>query len=127
MKLRIRGNTLRLRLSQSEVDQIGRGQSVVETTTFPDGGQLQYLIRTSEFQTNVVKSGGVLNTLIEVIVEKTVAERWVGSEEVGLYGATPLLVGSLELLVEKDFACINPRDGVEDKDSFPNPSSITVS
>ena len=125
MKLRIRGNTFRLRLSQSEVDQIGRGQSVIETTTFPDGSQLQYVMRTSDLQTNVIKSGGALNTLIEVIVEKTVADRWVSSEEVGLYGARPLLVGALELLVEKDFACINPRDGVEDQDSFPNPSSVT--
>ena len=107
MKLRIRGNTFRLRLSQSEVDQI------------------QYVMRTSDLQTNVIKSGGALNTLIEVIVEKTVADRWVSSEEVGLYGARPLLVGALELLVEKDFACINPRDGVEDQDSFPNPSSVT--
>ena len=127
MKLRIRGNTFRLRLSQSEVDQIGRGQSVIETTTFPDGSQLQYVMRTSDLQTNVIKSGGALNTLIEVIVEKTVADRWVSSEEVGLYGARPLLVGALELLVEKDFACINPRDGVEDQDSFPNPSSVTGS
>ena len=124
MKLRILGNTLRLRLSRVEVEQIGLGRQVIETTTFPGGGQLQYLIRTSGLETNIVKSCDGLDTLIEVVVEKTVADRWASSNEVGLYGSGPLLIGSLELLVEKDFACINPREGVEDHDSFPNPSSI---
>ena len=127
MKLRILGNTLRLRLSRGEVEQIGLGQPVIETTTFPGGGQLQYLMRTSDLETNIVKSCDGPDTLIEVVVEKSVADRWASSNEVGLYGASPLLIGSLELLVEKDFACINPRDGVEDQDSFPNPSSIPQS
>jgi hypothetical protein len=35
MKLRIRGNTIRLRLSQSEVIELSTGQSIVESTTFP--------------------------------------------------------------------------------------------
>ncbi len=126
MKLRIRGNTLRLRLSQSEVEQIGFGQPVVETTTFPDGAQLQYVMKTSEYETNVVKSVTGLNTLIEVLIERKVADRWAGSQEVGLYGVHPLQLGSLELLVEKDFACLNPRDGMEDLDSFPNPSSVAI-
>ena len=44
MKLRIRGNTLRLRLTRGEVEAIGRGDAVSETTTFPDGTTLQYLL-----------------------------------------------------------------------------------
>ena len=35
--LRIRGNTLRLRLSRSEVDLVGQGKEVEESTSFPGG------------------------------------------------------------------------------------------
>ena len=42
MKLRIRGNTLRLRLTRSEVDLIGQGEIVAEVTPFPDGSQFRY-------------------------------------------------------------------------------------
>ncbi len=35
MKLRIRGNSVRLRLKQGEVDQVAAGESIVEETHFP--------------------------------------------------------------------------------------------
>ena len=36
MKLRIRENTIRLRLKRAEVDQLASGKSIVEQTCFPD-------------------------------------------------------------------------------------------
>ena len=123
MKLRIRGNTLRLRLSRSEVEKIDQEKRIVETTVFPDGEELQYVICPSDSSTNVTKKSEGTVTRIEVSVERQVLKSWAKSEEVGLYGADPITVGSLELLVEKDFACINPRDGSDDGDSFPNPAS----
>jgi len=36
MKLRIRENTIRLRLKQNEVEKLASGQSIVERTCFPD-------------------------------------------------------------------------------------------
>ena len=56
MKLRIRGNTLRLRLSRSEVDLVGQGKEVEESTSFPGGGKLQYVLRQSPSKTSVVKT-----------------------------------------------------------------------
>ena len=123
MKLRIRGNTLRLRLSQSEVEKIDQEKMITETTVFPDGEELQYVICPSDSSTNVTKKSEGALTRIEVSVEREVLKSWAKSEEVGLYGADPITVGSLELLAEKDFACINPRDGSDDGDSFPHPAS----
>ena len=123
MKLRIRGNTLRLRLSRSEVEKIDQEKRIVETTVFPDGEELQYVICPSDSSTNVTKKSEGALTRIEVSVEREVLKSWAKSEEVGLFGADPITVGSLELLVEKDFACINPRDGSDDRDSFPHPDS----
>ena len=124
MKLRIRGNTLRLRLSRSEVDLVGQGKEVEESTSFPGGGKLQYVLRQSPAKTSVVKTNVGDKSCINVIVDQNKAKEWAESEEVGLFGAEPLLLGTLELLIEKDFACLNPREGSEDSDSYPNPATV---
>tara|TARA_B100000614_G_scaffold28584_1_gene22195 strand:- start:1625 stop:2008 length:384 start_codon:yes stop_codon:yes gene_type:complete len=124
MKLRIRGNTLRLRLSRSEVDLVGQGKEVEESTSFPGGGKLQYVLRQSPAKTSVVKTNEGDKSCIKVIVDQNKAKEWAESEEVGLFGAEPLLLGTLELLIEKDFACLNPREGSEDSDSYPNPATV---
>ena len=115
MKLRIRGNTLRLRLSRSEVDLVGQGKEVEESTSFPGGGKLQYVLRQTPSKTSVVKTN---------IGDQNKAKAWAKSEEVGLFGAEPLVLGPLKLLIEKDFACLNPREGSEDSDSYPNPATV---
>ena len=123
MKLRIRGNTLRLRLSRNEVDSVAQGKEVEESTSFPEGGKLQYVLKQTPSDTTVVKINEGDDSCINVLVDENKAKQWAKSEEVGLFGTEPLVLGSLELLIEKDFACLNPRDGVEDSDSFPNPAS----
>ena len=124
MKLRIRGNTLRLRLSRSEVDLVGQGKEVEESTSFPGGGKLQYVLRQSSSKTSVVKTNEGDRSCINVIVDQYKAKEWAKSEEVGLFGAEPLVLGSLELLIEKDFACLNPREGSEDSDRYPTPATV---
>ena len=124
MKLRIRGNTLRLRLSRSEVNLVGQGKEVEESTSFPGGGKLHYVLRPSPSKTNVVKTNVGDKSCINVIVDQNRAKEWAKSEEVGLFGAEPLVLGSLELLIEKDFACLNPREGSEDYDNYPNPAIV---
>jgi Na+-transporting NADH:ubiquinone oxidoreductase subunit NqrA len=47
MKLRIRGDSIRLRLKVSEVDRIAAGESIVEETHFPDS-VLTYRLEVSE-------------------------------------------------------------------------------
>ena len=56
MKLRIRGNTLRLRLSRNEVDSVARGKEVGESTSFPGGGKLQYVLKQTASATTVIKT-----------------------------------------------------------------------
>ena len=68
MKLRIRGNTLRLRLSRSEVDSVGQGKEVEESTSFPGGGKLQYVLRQTPSKTSVVKTNIGDKSCINVIV-----------------------------------------------------------
>jgi len=122
MKLRILGDSLRLRLSMSETQMIGEGQSVIECTTFPDGSAMSYVLSVDG---NRVSAGMALHQgqhqlLIKVPLK--LAEHWSHSTDVGLGGEEPLNVDGLQILIEKDFDCVSPRSEDEAIDTFPNPS-----
>ena len=125
MKLRIRGETIRLRLKRNEVDAIASGESLTESTHFP-GATFNYRLETSDegrFSATFTD-----NTLAIRLPADDVA-RWASTEEVSLYteqetgGPAPL-----SLLVEKDFECLSPghhRPGEDDEDTYPHPDAGT--
>jgi hypothetical protein len=54
------------------------------------------------------------------------ALQWANSDEVGMLAEQITPAGPLLLLVEKDFACLQPRDPAlreDDSDAFMNPNS----
>lgn len=116
MKLRIRGNSIRLRLTQSEVEKIKNAGFVEEKTEFPNGQNLIYSISVSD-KLSADFSGGKM----EISISKETSENWVDSEEVGIYET----VGNLQISIEKDFKCLTPRKGEEDTDTFPHPKEKT--
>lgn len=123
MKLRLRADTLRLRLTRGEVDALGRGESVSETTPFPDGTSLRYELATAQQYSaqQLINEQGVC---LRIEVPGGDASRWAQSEQVGFVDNEPLQLGPLQILIEKDFTCITPRDGEEELDTFPNPNAL---
>ncbi len=123
MKLRVRGDTLRLRLTRSEVDAIGAAQAVTEAMHLPDGSQLCYTLRTADKNDVHMHHEG---DRVEIIVEIDAAKshRWALSEQVSYSGDDPFHAGRLAVLIEKDFTCITPRAGEEESDTFPNPQAV---
>ncbi len=120
----MRGNTLRLRLTRSEVDQIGEGEAVTEATQFPGGLTLQYSLVPGEIR-NAELATSPEGQAIRVEVPAEMATEWATSQtQVGFSGETPFAVGPLEILIEKDFTCITPREGEEELDTFPNPNAV---
>lgn len=113
MKLRIKGDTIRLRLTRSEVAAVARGDAVAETTALPQ--PFTYALETSGERTGAAFADGRMT----VTIPAAVAAHWAGTEEVSLRGRE----GEVEILVEKDFACLVPREGEEDSDAFPNPQA----
>ncbi len=119
MKLRLRGNTLRLRLTRGEVDAIGRGEAVEEKTELPDGSAFTYRLAVGD-QYDARSSG----LGMEIEVPGAAGVSWAESEvEVGINGADPVQIGPLAVLIEKDFTCLAPREGEEEIDTFPNPNA----
>ena len=121
MKLRIRGDTMRLRLKRGEVDRIAAGTSISEETHFP-GSVLTYRLDVSE---NNSISASFDNGCLIVNVPKSKVLDWAGTDEVSLCAEQRLPgAGFLSLLIEKDFSCLEPghhRNGEDDQDTFPHP------
>lgn len=119
MKLRIQDNSIRFRLTRSEVDQLDRDGSVIATTSFPGGGSLEYAVESSPDADR--PSAGFFAERIQVRIPRPVVQHWAGSEEISITGHQPLAQGELAILVEKDFACLTPREGEDEADMFPHP------
>lgn len=118
--MRVRGNSIRLRLTQSEVEQFEKKGLVEEIIEFGER-ELIYALESSAKAEKV--EAEFKDNRIVVIIPQNDAKRWANSNEVGI--KTEYNISdekTLQLLIEKDFACLEPREGEEDADTFPHPA-----
>jgi len=120
MKLRIKGNSLRLRLSRSEVDCLLAHGRIEETIYFASGeaAKLTYALEHADSDREIWINA--LSQSLTIFLSTESATRWCKGVEVGIYGDSDTDHGVLELMVEKDFACLD-RSDAENEDTFPNP------
>ena len=115
MKLRLQGNTLRLRLRRSDVEQLLATGRVEETVLFP-GGALAYSLVLDDAVD--VACADMTGSEIRVRLPRQQGLTWCHGEETSL--SSPGVVPTV--LVERDFV----RTAVEepdDHDRFTNPRS----
>jgi hypothetical protein len=118
MKLRIRGNSIRLRLTQSEVLELAANGCVQSATSFGDG-ELRYGI--ASIGDGERMSAAFRDNEITIYAPAIAVSEWANSEQVGIEAAQTIKEGKLHILIEKDFACLKPRHGEDDADTFANP------
>lgn len=125
MKLRIKGNSLRLRVTPSEMTRLLESGRIEETIYFSveTGAHLTYVLEHSGVGSAIAVRWAP--QLVAVVIPSDEARRWGNSSDVGLYGEVDTSSGVLELAVEKDFACLDKSD-TENADTFPNPLQGTV-
>lgn len=117
MKLRIQGDSIRLRLTQSEVAHFAADGYVEATTCFGPGRTLTYALQSADAEELGAAFG---DDTLAVFVPRAWATSWAASEQVGFDGRQEVGEGrSLALLVEKDFECLHKRP--EEDDAFPHP------
>ena len=122
MKLRIRANSIRLRLGRSEVSQMLATGIVLESTTFdPARGQrLEYAVVSAAECTAV--SAAFENGRVLVSVPHDLVVTWGTTDQVGITGTQVNSDGgTLRILVEKDFECIDAPAEESQDDAFPRP------
>ncbi len=126
MKLRIRGNSIRLRVTKRELARLDTGDAVEERTPFPGGSELRYTLvclpKTTQEQVGL--HADFTEGILTVGIPQAQISTWAGSEQVGLQHSQNLPGGdTLKILIEKDFQCLAPREGEEDVDTFPHPDT----
>jgi hypothetical protein len=123
MKLRIRGNSLRLRLTRTEVDALANDGRVEDAIAFAPGESNRLVYAIVAREANGV-SAEWTGRAMTVTLPSSLARDWATSERVGIEHEQPIGdAGTLRILVEKDFACLTPRKGEDDENAFPNPNA----
>lgn len=122
MKLRIKGNSLRLRISRSEVDRLVNDGRIEETTWLgrDDSSRIRYVL---EHEAGAKAVDVRFDPpVLAVIAPTSQVREWAAGDEVGIYTSLDLGArGGLDLVIEKDFACLHGTDE-ENEDAFPNPN-----
>ena len=116
MKLRIRGNSIRLRLTRGEVERVAAGETIEEIVDlFPKSFAYSLVVREA-VKIEAVFDGGSL----AVVVPEHQAAEWAKGDAVGMEtddGAEARIV------IEKDWACVKPRAGEDESDMFEHPEA----
>lgn len=118
MKLRILDNSLRLRLSQSEVATLLEQGLLRANVRFAAESRLQYVLESSP--ASVAPTAQFADAVLRVILPESMVSEWARSDQVSIESEQSLGNSDvLKLLIEKDFKCLTPRE--DDTDMFPHP------
>ena len=121
MKLRIRDNSLRLRITKTELRTFAAEKRVVCTINFPDNERMEYELTWSEDETF---DAGFVGRNIFATVAHSAGLKWLNEDEVSIDHKLKLPDGSpFRLLVEKDFQCLSERKEEDESDMFINPNT----
>ena len=122
MKIRIQGNSVRYRLTRSEVASLKKDGYYKEQTAF-NGKNFTYAVTAKENITDL--QAEFQGDTITLFLPKNESIKWPDNERVGYENKMVLNDGQvLSLLLEKDFVCLDER--VEDQsDNYPNPAATT--
>ena len=117
MKLRIEGNSIRLRVKKSDIEALKSQGFVREHVAFMKGFHLYYELKIDD--RSKALDASFSNGTVTVSIPLSIATVWVDSEQVGLENTSE---NGLFILIEKDFPCKTRVD--EDKnDLFQNLAS----
>ena len=106
-------------IGPGEVDQIGAGSRV----------GARRILREKRFATlepaDAPCSAEFCDGVIKIVISVGAAAAWASDEtQVGIYETLALSTGSLELSIEKDFECLEPRRGENQSNRFKNPKNV---
>lgn len=119
MKIRIKGNSVRMRLSRTEVEQFGKEGYLEESTVFGNGTFI-YALEKSKEATEL--RADMAGQKITMYVPDSIASEWTNTDMVGCSNNMRLANGEqLFLLLEKDFKCIDAAVTEDQSDNYENP------
>ena len=122
MKLRIKGDSIRLRLGRSEVDRLAAGGAVVESTTFDPMGRQRFEYRLVADRDADEVVAALEDNRLTVRVPAGRAAAWGRSDAIGIAVEQGIGDGkALRILIEKDLECLDGPPGESQADAFARP------
>jgi hypothetical protein len=121
MKLRLKGSTLRLRVTRSELARLQAGQRIEETVLFPNSSDtsLSYTLEVGSHSQPVEVAFASHQIVVSISEDQLTI--WSGEHQVGTYASLPVTENTnLEVAIEKDFACLD-LSHADNQDTFANP------
>jgi hypothetical protein len=112
MKLRIKSNSIRYRLTRTDVKQLAATGYLEEKVNFGEQ-QLVYAIKLTD---DVLLTSSFKNNTIILFVPKSMISELENTDQVGFENNSE----ALHLLVEKDFTCLD-NVAEDQSDNYPNP------
>ncbi|MEI7472211.1 MAG: hypothetical protein WCJ85_08125 [Chitinophagaceae bacterium] len=122
MKIRIKGNSVRLRLTKTDIANFGINGIVTEITEFAGGAMFSYSIQKKEGIEHLEAS--YINNTVIVWVPIPISVEWVASEVIGFNNKSSVRdKKDLFILIEKDFVCLD-HSFEDQSDNYPNPNIV---
>lgn len=117
MKLRIKSNSLRYRLTQTDVANLLNNGYLKEAVNFGDD-ELVYVLQSIMSQE---LSADFKNNIITIYIPEAMVHELANTDKVGVENKD----AKLHLLIEKDFTCLDNVDE-DQSDNYPNPLAKKV-
>lgn len=119
MKIRIKGNSVRYRLSKTDVDILTATGYHEEQTSFGTA-VLKYALKRKEDAKEL--TADYMDNMITTYIPASFLQGWDKNDVIGIDARMPISEGeTLYLLIEKDFKCLD--DTTEDQsDNYDNPN-----
>lgn len=119
MKLRIKGNSLRIRLSKTEVSLLSSGTTLEDSTSF---GPSRFVYLVQPVEKGDTLSASYEEGVITLYVPQSLLQDWPHNQVVGFDARMPVSDSAeLYLLLEKDFKCLDTEVAEDQSDFYENP------
>ncbi|MBC7885689.1 MAG: hypothetical protein H7X99_09455 [Saprospiraceae bacterium] len=120
MKLRINGDSIRLRLAKTEVETLVNMGKVASACKIAGHSLIYQIIKSKEAHISATYVDDVLN----ISIHESLLHRWDEDERVGFDAVDK---AGLYILVEKDFQCLKPRTHEDESGLYKNPQESDTS
>ena len=117
MKMRCVQNSIRLRLRKSEIEELGKGATIIEEVGFPgETSSLSFSLKMADKTSDIQAT--CIDHQIQITIPQTQATSWINSNQVGIETFLSLQnTQQLQVLIEKDFPC-KDRENEDKNDLF---------
>lgn len=123
MKLRLKGNSIRVRLDRRDIERLVDAGRVDDGIRFGPARAFSYAVEMGPAPRER-PSASYNDGCLTIRIDPADAEAWLSSDRIGFDHQQPVEGGVVRVLLEKDLACIDrpPGEEADDAYAFPNPA-----